>query len=518
MKKLPVYEMMIDENMDSDLMVDFIALVDRPAIKKDFVMFADEYVEGLPHYTKDGKLYTGPTHKDADGRLMTGETHTDISEYLYHIEELAEVGPRGGIRESDKAPKSGTANKDPKGEGSAKGSASGKRGAVVTAGQEETLKNKIKDFNEKESNTKNGNATLGALKAVFQRGLGAFNTSHSPVVRSAEQWAFARVNAFLYLLKNGRPENAKYNTDFDLLPKGHPKFEMSDQSFMDCVNCNHSWDLSDGGENPYKCHMCGYDNKPMAFVESYNDYPEAAVENAKTALRWAEENGWGDCGEATGKIRANQIAGRQKLTRDTIARMSAFQRHRQNSDRALGDGCGRLMWLSWGGDEGIAWAERKLEQIDRKGFAIQDEEKRIISGPLMIANQKIFRTDPEMGDYEVYFSPDTIKKIAIKMAKKGFHNNVNLMHNSEMKVSGVTLFEVFQSDKTRGIRPMKGFEDLADGTLFGSMYVENPVAWQMIKDGFIKGFSVEGNFGMKKKDEYLEQFQKIVDILNSTTF
>jgi hypothetical protein len=65
---------------------------------------------------------------------------------------------------------------------------------------------------------------------------------------------------------------------------------------------------------------------------------------------------------------------------------------------------------------------------------------------------------------------------------------------------------------------MKGFEDLADGSLFGSMYVENDVAWQMVKDGMIKGFSVEGNFGMRKKDEYNEQFEKIVEILNSTTF
>jgi hypothetical protein len=137
--------------------------------------------------------------------------------------QFAEVGPRGGIRKSDKAPKSDTPNKDPKGEGSAKGDASGKGGAKVTAAQEKTLEGKVKDFNEKESNTKNGNATLGALKSVFQRGLGAFNTSHSPKVRSAEQWAYARVNAFLYLLKNGRPENPKYDTDFDLLPKGHPK-------------------------------------------------------------------------------------------------------------------------------------------------------------------------------------------------------------------------------------------------------------------------------------------------------
>jgi len=37
---------------------------------------------GVPHYTKDGKLWEGPTHKDADGNLMTGETHTEDSEYL----------------------------------------------------------------------------------------------------------------------------------------------------------------------------------------------------------------------------------------------------------------------------------------------------------------------------------------------------------------------------------------------------------------------------------------------------
>lgn len=155
-------------------------------------------------------------------------------------------------------------------------------------------------------------------------------------------------------------------------------------------------------------------------------------------------------------------------------------------------------------------------KVEKKAFAIQDEEKRIISGPLMIANQKIYRNDPEMGEYEVFFSPDTITKIAIKLAKKGFHNNVNLMHNADMQVPGVTLFEIFQSDKSRGIMPMKGFEDLADGTLFGSMYVENDVAWQYVKDGLIKGFSVEGNFGMKKKDKYDETFEKIVEILNET--
>ena len=140
-----------------------------------------------------------------------------------HEGMFAKVGERGAIVGSDKAPKSDTPNPDPKGEGTAKGDASTTRGAEVTAEQEATLQKKADDFNEKDSNTRNGRATLGALKSVFQRGLGAFNTSSSPRVTSASQWAFARVNAFLYLLKNGRPENPKYTTDNDLLPAEHPK-------------------------------------------------------------------------------------------------------------------------------------------------------------------------------------------------------------------------------------------------------------------------------------------------------
>ena len=90
------------------------------------------------------------------------------------------------------------------------------------------------------------------------------------------------------------------------------------------------------------------------------------------------------------------------------------------------------------------------------------------------------------------------------------------MHDSDMQLQGVTLFEIFQSDKERGIMPMKGFEDLADGSLFGSMFVDNEVAWKLIKSGKVKGFSVEGNFGMRQKDKFDEQFEKIISILSET--
>ena len=136
---------------------------------------------------------------------------------------MAEVGERGGIKKSPKAPKSGTPNPSPKGKGTAKGDASTSRGAKVSKKDEATLKNKSDDFNERYKDKLGYGVNVGTLKAVFQRGLGAFNVSHSPRVSSPSQWAFARVNAYLYLVKNGRQQNKKYTGDNDLLPKGHPK-------------------------------------------------------------------------------------------------------------------------------------------------------------------------------------------------------------------------------------------------------------------------------------------------------
>jgi len=81
------------------------------------------------------------------------------------------------------------------------------------------LKNKVSEHNKKGKGSK---ATLGMLKAVYRRGAGAFSSSHAPKM-SRDGWAMARVNAFLTLLRTGRPSNSAYKQDNDLLPKGHPR-------------------------------------------------------------------------------------------------------------------------------------------------------------------------------------------------------------------------------------------------------------------------------------------------------
>lgn len=171
----------------------------------------------------DDENFCWEGYKQQGTKLKDGKQVPNCVEMNDEEMEFATIGPRGGINKSPKAPDSKTPNKSPKGEGSTKGDASNTRTAKVPKDVEETLQNKADDFNEKHKEKLGYGATIGQLRAVYNRGLGAYNTSHSPVIKSAKAWAMARVNAYLYLLKTGRPENKKYTTDYDLLPSKHPK-------------------------------------------------------------------------------------------------------------------------------------------------------------------------------------------------------------------------------------------------------------------------------------------------------
>jgi hypothetical protein len=106
--------------------------------------------------------------------------------------------------------------------------------------------------------------------------------------------------------------------------------------------------------------------REIGLADSYSDYPEGAKNNAKRALEFADKNGWGSCGTAVGKQRANQLAKGEPISRDTIARMASFARHEQNKDVPYTEGCGGLMWDAWGGSAGINWAKSKLDEIEGK--------------------------------------------------------------------------------------------------------------------------------------------------------
>lgn len=105
-----------------------------------------------------------------------------------------------------------------------KGSAAGGRSIKFSAKTETALMNKVKEHNK---DAKAGRkATMAQLKAVYRRGAGAFSSSHRPG-KTRDQWAMARVNAYLKLLRSGSPSNPNYKQDNDLLPQAHPKSTAS---------------------------------------------------------------------------------------------------------------------------------------------------------------------------------------------------------------------------------------------------------------------------------------------------
>ncbi len=138
----------------------------------------------------------------------------------------------------------------------------------------------------------------------------------------------------------------------------------------------------------------------------------------------------------------------------------------------------------------VCYTTWERERMRSARFAVQDEDKRIVSGPIMVAGLPIYRRDEKVGEYYVQFDADTIRTIVYKFFKQGRGVTANVMH-AEV-VPDVFLFESWiTSDK----QPVpQGFDPLPEGSWFGSFKVDNPEVWAKVKDGTFNGFSVEGMF------------------------
>lgn len=87
-------------------------------------------------------------------------------------------------------------------------------------------------------------------------------------------------------------------------------------------------------------------------------------------------------------------------------------------------------------------------------FKIENEERRIVSGPLLIPDKPIYRRDKEK-EYNVIFDTPTVYNIVQKFFKNQHTKKVNEMHNKGSQPEGVYMFESFIIDKNRGISPPK---------------------------------------------------------------
>ncbi len=154
----------------------------------------------------------------------------------------------------------------------------------------------------------------------------------------------------------------------------------------------------------------------------------------------------------------------------------------------------------------------------RFSFSIQDDEKRIVAGPLMVPNKFILRRDGA-DTYYVYFSKDTIRRIQERFNKSGFQNVTDVDHDGKILNNNILLEQWIIESRVHDKSKFYGFNNLPTGTWFGVYKVNDDATWQKIKSGETKGFSIAGDFINKAQpveDEDTNTMREIIDILKKT--
>ena len=147
-------------------------------------------------------------------------------------------------------------------------------------------------------------------------------------------------------------------------------------------------------------------------------------------------------------------------------------------------------------------------------FAKVDEDKRMLVSPALIPNKQIFRYNPQTdSEYYVYFSKDTVRQAAELYLKHNNHHKATYEHQD--RVSGVLTTESWIKEGDMDKSKMYGF-DLPNGTWFVKMRIDNDDLWNKIKEGELKGLSIEGYFvdKMQKMSDNKPTDHEILSALN----
>jgi hypothetical protein len=275
--------------------------------------------------------------------------------------------------------------------------------------------------------------------------------------------------------------------------------------------------ILDGREVPNCVPMEAAKEMMKQEFQSYDDYPSSARSNACKAIKWKEEHGDDVKGMTQiGWIRANQLCKGEKISEETIARMSGFQRHKKNSEVAPEykdtpwKDKGYVAWLGWGGTTGINWASDKLKSIrNEMSFSVFSMEEKMVVGPAMIPDKMIIRRNEITGEiYYVYFTEETIKKLQQKFMLEKLLDKTNIEHGRRF-LNGVSVVESWIVDDPAKDKQQVFGMDYPKGTWMISMKIDDDAIWQKVKDGKLNGFSVQGYFLEKAK--FNKDNTKVID-------
>lgn len=145
-------------------------------------------------------------------------------------------------------------------------------------------------------------------------------------------------------------------------------------------------------------------------------------------------------------------------------------------------------------------------------FAKVDSEQRMLIGPILVPDKKILRVDGEGKPYHVFFSKDTVKKLAQNYLMKKYNSNSTLEHDK--KIKGVHLVESWVKDGKLDKSNNYGL-NVPEGTWMGMFKVSDDTIWNdYVKTGKVKGFSVEALLEHKLVKASIIDLDKDIEHLN----
>jgi hypothetical protein len=145
-----------------------------------------------------------------------------------------------------------------------------------------------------------------------------------------------------------------------------------------------------------------------------------------------------------------------------------------------------------------------------------DTEKRILMGAALVPDKQIYRVNEKTKEeYYIYFSADTVRKASELFLMNSNQNNATYEHDKKLK--GMSVVESWIIEDDMHDKSAKYGFSLPKGTWMISMKVNNDEVWKDVKEGKVKGFSIEGYFAdklemseMTEEDLLLERIKQII--------
>lgn len=116
-------------------------------------------------------------------------------------------------------------------------------------------------------------------------------------------------------------------------------------------------------------------------------------------------------------------------------------------------------------------------------------------------------------EYYVVFNQEVTRLLCQKLMTDGYQQVVSLNHDGK-PITGMQLEQVFIKDSSRGISP-EGFEDVAEGSLFGIYHITDDQLWQDCLDGKFAGVSLESILTINEKFNKVSKMSKLKEAIKN---